>query len=127
MGGVWESLVKPIKKTLKAIVKDRISIEDCQYTFLCEAEAVLHSRPWTAISDNINELEPLTPNHLLIGASSTNYRTGVFHSNEIELRKKRRAVQAAADMFWVRWTRKYLPLLSIRKKKELDASKFQSW
>ena len=126
MGGVWESLVKSVKKTLKAI-KDRIFTEDCLYTFLCEVEAVLNSRPLTAISDDINDLEPLTPNHLLIGASSMNYSTGVFHSNEIELRKKRRAVQAAGNIFWVRWTREYLPLLSIRKAKELDASKFQSW
>ena len=36
MGGVWESLVKSVKKTLKAIVKDRIFTEDCLYTFLCK-------------------------------------------------------------------------------------------
>ena len=36
MGGVWESLVKSVKKTLKVIVKDRIFTEDCLYTFLCK-------------------------------------------------------------------------------------------
>ena len=36
MGGVWEFLIKPMKKTLKAIIKDRISTKDCLYTFLCE-------------------------------------------------------------------------------------------
>ena len=63
MGGVWEPLVKSVKKTLKAIVKDRIFTEDCLYTFLCEVEAVLNSRPLTAISDAITDLEPLIPNH----------------------------------------------------------------
>ena len=63
MGGVWESLVKSVKKTLKAIVKDRIFTEDCLYTFLCEVEAVLNNRPLTAISDDITDLEPLMPNH----------------------------------------------------------------
>ena len=63
MGGVWESLVKSVKKTLKAIVKDRIFTEDCLYTFLCEVAAVLNNRPLTAISDDITDLEPLMPNH----------------------------------------------------------------
>ena len=111
MDDLWESLVKSVKKTLKAIVKDRTFTEDCLHTFLCKVEAVLNSRPLTAISDDINDLEPLTPNHLLTGASSTNYSTGVFYSNIVELRKNWRAVQAAANMFWVSWTRKYLPLL----------------
>ena len=88
MGAVWESLVKSVQKTLKAIAKDRIFTEDCPYTFLCEVEAALNSRPLTPISDHINDLEPLTPNHLLTGASSMNYSPGVFLSNEVELRKK---------------------------------------
>ena len=44
--------------------------------------------------------------------------------NEVDLRKKWRAVQAAANMFWVRWTRKYLPLLSICKKWNLMLRNF---
>ena len=56
MGGVWESLVKSVKETLKAVLKDRILTEDCLYTFLCEGEAVLNSQPLTAISDDINNL-----------------------------------------------------------------------
>ena len=105
---------------MKAI-KDRIFTEDCLYTFLCEVEAVLNSRPLTAIRDDINDLEPLMPNHLLTGASSMNYSPGVFHSKEVELRKKWRA----ANMFWVRWTCDYLPLLSIRKKWNLMHRNFK--
>ena len=99
VGGVWESLVKSVKKTLKAIVKDRTFTEDCLHTFLCKVEVILNSRPLTAISDDINDLEPLTPNHLLTGASQINYNPGVFHSNDVKLRKKWRSVQAAPNMF----------------------------
>ena len=88
MSAVWESLVKSVQKTWKAIAKDRIFTEDCPYTFLCEVEPVLNSRPLTPISDHINDLEPLMPNHLLTGASSMSYSPGVFHSNEVDLRKK---------------------------------------
>ena len=62
------------------------------------------------------DLEPLTPNHLLIGTSSVNTCPAVINDKEINLRRKWRSVQAAANMFWVRWVRKYLPTLSIRKK-----------
>ena len=116
---------KVVKKTLKAIVKDRIFTEDCLYTFLCEVEAVLNSWPLTAISNDINVLDPLTPNHLLTGASLMNYSPGVFHSKEVELRRKWHAVQAAANMFWVRWTHNYLPLLSICKKWNLMHRNFK--
>ena len=47
--GLWESLVKSVKKTLKPIAKDRIFTEDCLYTFLCEVEALLNSRPLTVV------------------------------------------------------------------------------
>ena len=64
-GGVWEYLLKSVKKTLKVIVKDRILTEDCLYTFLYEVERVLNSQLLTATNDDINKFEPLTPNHLL--------------------------------------------------------------
>ena len=65
------------------------------------------------------------PNHLLTGASLMNYSPGFFHSNEVELRKKWRAVQAAAYTFRIRWTCKYLPLLSICKKWNLMPQNFK--
>ena len=99
MDDLWESLVKSVKKTLKAIVKDRTFTEDCLHTFLCEVEAVLNSRPLTAISDDINDIEPLTLNHFLTGASLMNYSPGVFPRNEVELRKNWRAVQDSTNMF----------------------------
>ena len=116
MGGIWESLIKSVKHSLKAITKDRIFTEDCLHTFLCEVESILNRTPLTAISDDITDLEPLTPNHLLIGSSSSNCSPGKFNSDEINLRKKWCSVQAASDMFWKCWVHKYLPLLSIHKK-----------
>ena len=99
MCGVWESLVKSVKKTLKAIFKDKIFIEDCLHTFICKVEAVLNRRPLTAISDDISDLEPLMLNHLLTGVPSMNYNPGVFHSNETELRKKWHVAQVLQICF----------------------------
>ena len=116
MGGVWESLVKSVKTGLKAIVKDRIFTDESLQTFLCEVESVLNGRPLTAISDDISDFEPLTPNHLLIGEVSPNQSPGNFREHEVSLRRKWRSVQAATEMFWRRWVREYLPILTIRRK-----------
>ena len=89
--------------------------KDCLNTFLCEVESILNGRRLTAIRDDITDLEPFTPNHLLIGSSSSKFRPANFNNNEINL-KKWRSVQAASDMFWKRWVREYPPSLSIRKK-----------
>ena len=87
MGGIWEFLIKYVKRSLKAIIKDRIFTEDCLYTFLCEVEFILNGRPLTSISDDIKDLEPFTPKHLLIGSSSSNFSPREFNSDEINLRK----------------------------------------
>ena len=116
MGGVWEALVKSVKTSLKAIITDRIFTEESLRTFLCEVESILNSRPITPISDDISDFEALTPNHLLIGQLSHNLPPVDVNDDAINLRSKWRSIQAAANMFWRRWVREYLPTLSIRKK-----------
>ena len=101
---------------MKATIKDRIFTKDCLHTFLFEVESILNRILLTTISDNITDIEPLTPNHLLIGSASSNFSPGNFDSDEINLRKKWCLVQAAPDMFWKCWVREYLPLLLILKK-----------
>ena len=73
---------------------------------------------WTSlnlISNDISDFEPLAPNHLLIGEASPNQSPGNFLKHAVSLRKWR-SVQAATEMFWRRWVREYLPILTIRWK-----------
>jgi hypothetical protein len=35
-------------------------------TIMCEVESIMNSRPLTKVSDDSNDLEALTPNHLLL-------------------------------------------------------------
>ena len=39
MAGVWESLVKSVKRSLKVITRDRVFTEESLYMFLCETES----------------------------------------------------------------------------------------
>ena len=68
------------------------------------------------ISNDISDFEPLTQNNLLIGEASPNQSPGHFREHEISLRRKWISVQAATEMFWGRYVREYLPILTIRRK-----------
>ena len=78
-------------------------------------ESILNPRPLTPISDDVNDLKALTPSHFIIG-SYENTVPGVFHKQEIDYLQKWRSVQAAVDMFWIRWKKEYLPSLNLRKR-----------
>ena len=67
MGGAMEALVEITKGCMKAVVKDRLLHEDALHTLLLEIESIANSRPLMSVSDDIDDLEPLTPNHFLIG------------------------------------------------------------
>ena len=72
MGGAMKALVKITKGCLKAVVKDRLLHEDAFHALSLEIESIKNSRPLTSVSDDIDDLEPLTPNHVLIGQSALN-------------------------------------------------------
>jgi hypothetical protein len=116
MGGVFESIVKQVKRVMKATLTARVFSEDTLYTVLTETEAVLNSRPLTANSDDPDDYEALTPNHFLIGRASPNVSPGSFHQREVDSRTRWRVVQAVSDMIWHRCLREYLPCLTTRSK-----------
>ena len=65
-GGVFERMVKAVKRCLrKSIGRAKLSLDELT-TALVEVEAVLNSRPLTYLSTDDLE-EPLTPSHLLVG------------------------------------------------------------
>ena len=89
-----------VKCALKIIVYDRLFAEESLYTFFCEIESLLNCRVLTHISGDSNDYSVLTPNHILFCQESNNYSTDNFIDDEINLCKKWRTVQAAANMFF---------------------------
>ena len=116
MGGAWEALIKSVKRTLKAIERDRLFTKETLHKFVCEVESILNNRPITPSSDDINDYEALNPNYILLGHSLSNHAPGVFRDNKINYRKKWCAVQAATNMFWSCWLKEYLPTLVQKRK-----------
>ena len=85
MVGIWEALVKSVKRALKSTIKDRLFTEEALYTTLCEVESLLNNRPLTSISDDVSDCECLTLTHFLIGELSPNFSPGIFTDKEINL------------------------------------------
>ena len=70
-------------------------------------------------------MEPITPNHCLFAKSSPNYKPCVSREQDINLRKKWKAVEAATEMFGKRWLKVYLPTLAERKKSQVENRNFK--
>ena len=116
MGGAMEALLKITKRCLKAVVKYQLLHEDALDTLLIETESIVNSRPLISVSDDINDLEPLTPNHFLIGRLSPNTNFTNITEKNVNSRTKWKSVQAATNMYWKGWIKEYLLLLTLQNK-----------
>lgn len=116
MGGVWERMIGLVKRAMKAafLNESRLSDEVLE-TIFCEIENILNGRPLTKLSDDANDMAPLTPNHLLLLRSGPMIPPGNFDRNDM-FRRRWRQAQHVANVFWRKWTRLYLPELQRRVK-----------
>jgi transposase InsO family protein len=109
-GGVFERIVKTIKRVLVAVLENVRLNDEILNTVLCEVESLVNSRPITKVSEDACDPEALSPNHLLILNGGPAPIPGVFHDSD-RYRKRWRHVQHVVDTFWKRWIREYLPQL----------------
>ena len=116
-GGFWERLIGLTKSTLKKTLgRTHATLESLQ-TIIIEVEALLNDRSITYASCDINDLNPITPSHLLHGRRIVKlphtdvqedeiYTTG---ASEIRQRAKKQAL--ILQHFATRWRCEYLTAL----------------
>ena len=83
---------------------------------LAEPQGIANSRPLCPNSDDPRDMEPLTPNHLLLQRPAMSQPPGEFDDADLYSRKSWRQSQILSDHFWKRWLREYLPTLQQRQK-----------
>ena len=114
--GVWERMVLSTETILRQILGKQCVNSDTLNTLLAEVESILNSRPLTSVSDSPDDFEAITPNHFLIGRANPNIPSGVFFDPDICSRKRWRQAQVQANHFWRRFTKEYLPWITLRSK-----------
>ena len=117
-GGVWERIIRSVRKIMYGLMHEQIHhlTSDGLHTLLCEVESILNGRPITHASDDVDDLDALTPNHILTLRSERRLPYGVFTEADNYTRRRWRQVQYLSDIFWKRWSREYLHLLQERQK-----------
>ncbi len=118
MSGVWERLIRSVRKTMKAVIGHPHAFvkRETLRTVFAEAAGILNSRPLCSSSEDPNDREPITPSHLLQQRQGLAVPPGLFEDSEIHSRKQWRRGQVLANHFWTRWISEYLPVLQERKK-----------
>ena len=115
-GGVWERVTRMVRKVLTSVLHLQTLDDHGLHTILCEVEAILNGRPLTKLSDDPTDLEPLTPNHILLMKGKPVLSPGLFSKDDVYVKRRWRQVQYIADLFWKRWVQEDLPLLQERQK-----------
>ncbi|XP_068757566.1 uncharacterized protein [Montipora capricornis] len=106
-GGVWERCIR----TVNAICKEQTMDDQALSTLMCEVETIINGQPITKVSDDPNNFEALTPNHLLLLRTGAPFPPGLFNKTDCYVRRRRRQVQYLSNVFWHRWLKEYLPTL----------------
>ena len=111
-GGIWESVVKSVKRSLQIILKEQAPREDTLRAALNEIQRILNNRPLTHNSVEFEDDLPLTPaDFLYIGQPAGDLKTTGTAS-----RKQWMFAQQISQQFWRRWVQEYLPGLGKRSK-----------
>ncbi|GFU53642.1 integrase catalytic domain-containing protein [Trichonephila clavipes] len=82
-------------------------------TLVTQVEECLNSRPLTPLSNDPQDLQPLTPGHFLIGAPMDSFPEEV-PSQPACLKKRWNSFQHLRSQFWKRWHLEYLNQLQQR-------------
>ena len=118
MGGVWERQIRSIRNVMTSLLNNVGQRMDDEMfrTFMCEAAAIVNSRPLTV--DTLNDATatlPISPNNILTMKSEVILPPPGNFNNEY-CRSRWRRVQYLLDQFWIRWRREYLQTLQRRQK-----------
>lgn len=115
-GGQWESFVKLTKHHLNRMaVSISLTFEDMA-TALSQIEACINSRPLCALTSDINDLDPLTAGHLLIGSALNLIPEPSLLPLSDNTLDRFQAIQKSVQMFWKRFYVEYLHTMHPRKK-----------
>ncbi|XP_072400496.1 uncharacterized protein [Diabrotica undecimpunctata] len=115
-GSLWEAAVKSTKHFLKRTMLNRILIYENFNTLLVQIEGILNSRPLYSLSNDPNDLEPITPSHFLIDRPITMLPEPDVSEAPPTRLSRLQSVQQLYQQFWIRFTKEYISQLRFQYK-----------
>ena len=116
MGGTWEREVRSIKTALYTVLGQQTPTDEVFATVLVEIEGILNSKPLGYASSDVADVDPITPNCLLMGRRDPTLPQAVYDPSELVGRRLWRHSQVLTDQFWRKFVLLYLPSLQTRRK-----------
>lgn len=116
-GGLWEAAVRSAKKHLLKVLGENVLTFEDMNTLIVQIESCLNSRPLTQLTEDPEDLTPLTPAHFLVGSSLQGLPEYDYTEIPFNRLKQWHAVQQKFQHFWIRWKREYLAQLQGRMKR----------
>jgi len=111
-----------MKQVLQTILYQAGLTDEELQTALVQAEALLNSRPLTVLSDDADDLVPLTPAHFLIGHSCVaTAMEEVADDERINPRHRWRVLQDIIQRVWRRWVREIVARANLETKWQRDS------
>ena len=99
-----------------AILGNRRLMLPALTTTMCLVEQTLNARPLTPLSDDLEDLEALTPNDFLLGRPVVAKPLMPDSDRYTDCRKMYKVDQACNQMIWNRWAKEYLAKWNVRPK-----------
>ena len=115
-GGAWERLVQIVKRAPHLNLGSAKLAWDVFSTIGIETESLDNARPLTHVRSDIEDEDPLRPNHFLIGRTFPNVPACVFKETPTIQTKTWTQVRQQLEAIWKRLLKKYIPTLNTRKK-----------
>ena len=120
-GAIWERLIGLVKTCLKKVLRQALVTFEELSCILTELEAIVNNRPLCYDPGDLNQLEILTPNHLLYGRKQRAFPREVVSWEDFSsdptlgttevVTKRYRYISHLCDHVWHRWRREYLSAL----------------
>lgn len=124
-GGVWEREIRSIKSALRVSLGSKSFTEEVLRTVMIEIEGILNSKPLGYVSSDIADLDPVTPNRLLMGQPDASLPQVIYPDSDLLTRRHWRHSQVIAEQFWNHFVKDYLPSLQSRQKWQLKTENLQ--
>jgi hypothetical protein len=115
--GVAERMVQSVKRPLRIILgQANLTYRHLAVVF-AEVESIVNNRPLSLVSEDTDEMEPITPAELVIGRRMNHVPDPYNRAKEIgSLKPMWIKRQRLLNSFWKRWSKDYLVNLQVRQK-----------